>query len=507
MSAGAFGMAQPVRAAVVDTTWLGGTGSWSDAAKWSTGVVPNNSGGTTYRVVIPSGTVNGGVFTIDSLTLNSGAGLLVTTPHPNAFNVLGASQIDGSMTLSIGRTIVGAPGSLTGTGVITIVAGSGGGLASTDVLDIGGGLTVSCGSYAYLTSSVSGLPIVNRGYIVGGGDPSFGPFIIGNPVTNLGTIEARNGAVCFGAAGLSVSSTYSRADLGNLVWGSGGRFGISGTLLNEGQTLTVDTAHPWLISAGTVQGGLINIAPGATLPIGGDFAANIPFGGTLDGVVVNGRVELIGRDLNIKDGLLAGAVDVSGDPFLGGRLVSPTPTLAIDADATIHGRVGVGNGANVVVNHGTIRADLYPDAFVIRATAVENDGVLAVTSARSLRVQASDDAATSLTFDFGGTLDVQISTVSGKGLLDVRGALDLTTPGDSLVLSAGALIQQGVYYRIVTTTEGVIGQFDSVTPNFFVDYRGNEIWARYLPEPPALGVVVAGLLALRTRRNRTPPAS
>src|SRR5262245_49205607 len=41
-----------VAPAVVNTTWLGGVGDWSNAAQWDTGVVPNNNDGSgnTYNV-------------------------------------------------------------------------------------------------------------------------------------------------------------------------------------------------------------------------------------------------------------------------------------------------------------------------------------------------------------------------------------------------------------------------------------------------------------------------
>src|SRR4051794_26704585 len=42
-------------AAQQNTNWLGGSGNWSDATKWSTSVVPNNNASDTFNVNIDNG--------------------------------------------------------------------------------------------------------------------------------------------------------------------------------------------------------------------------------------------------------------------------------------------------------------------------------------------------------------------------------------------------------------------------------------------------------------------
>jgi hypothetical protein len=61
----------------------------------------------------------------------------------------------------------------------------------------------------------------------------------------------------------------------------------------------------------------------------------------------------------------------------------------------------------------------------------------------------------------------------------------------------------GTFYRIVTTADGVMGEFDSVSPNFEIEYRNNhsEIWARYVPEPTAVSLVPLSACLLRRRRS------
>jgi hypothetical protein len=38
--------------ASVTAHWIGGSGNWSDPSNWDIGVVPNNSGGTTYAAIV-----------------------------------------------------------------------------------------------------------------------------------------------------------------------------------------------------------------------------------------------------------------------------------------------------------------------------------------------------------------------------------------------------------------------------------------------------------------------
>ena len=45
---------QAARADVINTSWLGGNGSWNDPTKWSGGVVPNNSAEHQFNVSLAS---------------------------------------------------------------------------------------------------------------------------------------------------------------------------------------------------------------------------------------------------------------------------------------------------------------------------------------------------------------------------------------------------------------------------------------------------------------------
>jgi hypothetical protein len=106
-----------VLADAIDVNWTGaavpvfqGSGYWNTAANWSDGVVPNNSGSTTYNVTLPSTLPIGNVkyqvgidvnTTIDNLTVD-----------PNAFLYFGSSTFGtppGSLSVT-GNVYVTGPG-------------------------------------------------------------------------------------------------------------------------------------------------------------------------------------------------------------------------------------------------------------------------------------------------------------------------------------------------------------------------------------------------------------
>ena len=64
----ALAMAEPANAAQLAAGWTGGTGSWTDPTKWTTGAVPNNTGGTTYAVSIDNGNAAASKVTLSSAT-------------------------------------------------------------------------------------------------------------------------------------------------------------------------------------------------------------------------------------------------------------------------------------------------------------------------------------------------------------------------------------------------------------------------------------------------------
>src|SRR5271157_557793 len=77
--------------------WLGGAGNYSSAAKWSLGVVPNNTTQATYSVVIANSSavtldINP---TIDNLTIDATSSLSI--PNDQALTVVGSGSMTGTI--------------------------------------------------------------------------------------------------------------------------------------------------------------------------------------------------------------------------------------------------------------------------------------------------------------------------------------------------------------------------------------------------------------------------
>jgi hypothetical protein len=138
-------------------TWTGGAGdgNWSNPLNWNPNVVPNNSGSTLYRVVVPSGvtvvvdpTVPA-TLQIEELVLGTGSALSLRAGR--ALTVHGAADIRGSVDASLG-------GSLIATGAGTQITGSGSGIPTFRVGN-GGSVAVGASSYSMTPIRYGNFPI------------------------------------------------------------------------------------------------------------------------------------------------------------------------------------------------------------------------------------------------------------------------------------------------------------------------------------------------------------
>jgi len=503
--------ASSARADVFDTTWLGGAGAWSDATKWSGGVVPKNSGSTTFRAFIPGGDVSSmnptPPISIDALSIGAGASCTSST----ALTVGGACTINGSLSIQTKLTLMSP--TLDGSGTLLVGPGLSvyAQLAGTSGLDIGAGLSVRLGRDSAIVTQ-SG-PCTNRGLISGGfADTWRCPYVFGDQFTNLGTLEATQGFLVLGSG-----ATYTRADLGNLTWGPNGTFLIGGTLLNAGQVLHADPTHAWGVLGGTISGGMVQTDPGTSFIAGDDFHT-----ATFEGVTVNGTVFATGT-LQIRNGI-SGNADIALPGGWDGpaRIVSLDLVLTIPPSVTIRaapqlfrpddslGHEGYfGDGSGPITNHGTLRTARAvgnpggpPHNIRVFGTSMTNDGTMSIDRGTVFYAGVRSSGSMDLTFEPGGVLQTSLNsaTLAGAGLLDVSGRLDLSAAGDRLVLLSGTATQFNSFYRIITTGGGVIGQFDSVTPGFEVMYAGNDVFARQVPEPA--GMIFALMTACWLQRGR-----
>jgi hypothetical protein len=180
---------------------------------------------------------------------------------------------------------------------------------------------------------------------------------------------------------------------------------------------------------------------GGDLVIDGDQAPHVAFPGP---VLVDGSVRVVGNagsgDLDISDGSIGGAIDVSGN---GGDLTIDTGSVggAIDVsgnsgDLTIDtGSVGEaidvsGNSGDLTIDTGTVSGDLdisdNPGTDVINVGDGQVGGDLTITDNGTAVVNANDSLTVS------GDADVE---TGGGGMLDLSG---VEAAGDETVAADGA---------------------------------------------------------------------
>ncbi len=530
----------PCRGATV--TWVGGSGDWGDTNKWSGGATPGqnddaviDTSNGAITVTISSETVqvnsllceetlllNGGTILGGTVTTANGGVLVVQSGTLDGVTVNGVLDVVGSDNTGANLTVVdglvlngtanvggdnglGGAISFAGNQVLsgsgTVVFGSyfnpsGNALRlanSGTTLVIGSGITVrgQNGTLGY-TGSYGGpqdVSVVNQGTI--SADVSGGKITIdGQPFSNQGVVESPAGT-------LNLAGTLGPGGLGNIESGNGLLI-LSGTLTNTGETLVLDGATNMLtLSGGTISGGTITTTNGAAL---------IVQSGTLDGVTVNGVLDVVGSDntganLTVVDGLvLNGTANVGGDNGLGGaisfagnqalsgsgtvvfgsyfnpsanalRLANSGTTLVIGSGITVRGQNGTlgytgsyGGPQDVsVVNQGTISADVSGGKITIDGQPFSNQGVVE-SPAGTLNLAG--------TLGPGGLGNIE----SGNGLLILSGML--TNTGETLVLDgatnmltlSGGTISGGA----ITTTNGAAlivqgGTLDGVTFNGVLD--------------------------------------
>src|SRR5947207_3253568 len=122
---GAIALATPLFAAQQTATWTGGSGSWSTASSWSTGVVPNNNATDQYDVAIDGGnasasavTINS-LVTIQSLSIDAGDSLSVSG-SADVIRTVNDVTLNGGLFISSGGVRIGTDASLLGSGTLTL---------------------------------------------------------------------------------------------------------------------------------------------------------------------------------------------------------------------------------------------------------------------------------------------------------------------------------------------------------------------------------------------------
>ncbi len=296
--------------AVINDTWQGGPGNWSDAAKWNNGV-PNNAGSTTYNVFID----NGNATTASTTTLDMNAAVDFLGIDANDRLIVSNGNV-----LSVSKSI-----SVIGPGDIRWS------------LDINGRLTLnSSGSPTDLL-----LPENANYKTLGGGEIRMTEAharILGSS-TGSTTATLTNNTPISGAGQIGVN----RLNLDN-------RAAITANL--PGQILTIDTNNPSL----SYNSGQMAALGGGELAIRDSQIVNAS-GGT-DGLIKAGN----GSTVRIKDLSI-----ITGGKFE--TAAGPNPGTLILRDAIIEGGASITNAGVIRAYPGSTSADVQ-----IKNSALDNSG-------------------------------------------------------------------------------------------------------------------------------------
>jgi hypothetical protein len=435
------------------------------------------------------GTIRGGTIETPGggeLVVRGESGL-VTLDDVRVNGTLRVSGFAGTVRIPAGQT-------LSGTG--SVIGELGARMVGERGLTIGPAMTVR----GRFELGEPNAPLLNRGTLVS--EASGAIRLVGTNITNLGTIEVRNGSY------VSFAGRYKWSDLGTILNNNGGfvRLGdpfVPTTLDLTGQVLEISAETGKYQLMATIQGGTIRTEPGHELDLYSDSV--------LDGVHLDGATLRVHGKATIADPLTGAGEIVLAQGADPGMLTFSAPKGHIPSgvtvrDAQLDSQGDIGDRATPLLNQGTIRADFESSYVRLLGTTVTNGGTL--RTARRATVAA---VAEKLVFEEGGTLAAVIATPywhDPQPPLVASGDLDLATTGDRLELTLDPAAALHTPYELARYFGTLTGVFDHVTPGFTVDYSTpGVIFVTAVPEPTAGSVFVLGAASLlhrvRRRRKRT----
>ena len=395
----------------------------------------------TSSVIVTGATVQGG-----SITTSTGGTIVVTGSAVLDGSTLGAVTLTGNAQIPAGQTAF-ALGSLINNGAATIGVNADLRVASGNNLALNGTGTLTLGSVSsrLFTDGATGV-ISNAATHTIQGEGQIGANQ--TLLRNAGLIVANSGTglVVDPSGGVDgfINTGTLRADGARLSLGSGAFNNAAGLIEARNGSVVA------LNNGGIIQGGTIASSTGGT------FAIND--GGVLDGTV-NGAITST-ANASIAAGLTGfargtivdnGTIGVGGNADLritsGSDLTlngSGTLTLAaantrLFADSaastftngvghTVNGQGQIGVNQTIVVNGGTIRADVAGGSIVLNSTGPTTNlstGVLAASNNGTLNISKATNGAGTIQSSTGGTVVLNAASTTGRLVNDANLSLGI----------------------------------------------------------------------------------
>ena len=335
---------------VIGGIWLGGSGNWSESAKWSGAAIPDAA---SLPVQIDAGNAIASAVTLDqdatvrSVSLNAGDTL--TIPVGRVLNLAGAGSefsggVDNAGTINApGLTVSGAGGQLVNHGALIIS-----GLRLND----GGTLVMSPGDQ--LLKLDLAVPGTSGPLVIDTADGSKLDLGGGKVIVSGVAAGTWNGSAYSGIAGLVDSG---RGSAGNALWDGPGIVTSDTRAIDNGDLVSIGVAQ--VSEVRNVADTETTTFAGQTV-LGSDVIAMVTWGGdaTLDGKIniddygrIDGNVGQSGSvfgwsrgdfnydgKINIDDyGIIDGNINRQGDPFstASAEGVSAVPEPALVGLATL----------------------------------------------------------------------------------------------------------------------------------------------------------------------------
>ena len=396
-------LASSLYAGQIPADWIGpsgtgGNGGWNTPGFWSTGVVPNNGGGTTYAVSIAALNTSNITLdtspTIDSLLISSGNSL-----STNAGTTLTSGSItnSGSLFLQNGASF-NISGNLTNSGAFATNQNNGGGL---NTATIGGSLINSLGGSIEIGKFNTTSDLVSAASLTNNGNLTVGRGATLSLTTGLTSIAANSNFDLQGSFTVGGNSGLAALDTVN-----------GGLFLRNAQTTNVTPGSGTLTIASS---GVFDIESNSTLTINGDVSNT--------GTLQTNRFNTGGPNTVTISGTLTnnanGAVQIGS--FNDTADVMNVATLVNNGNLT----VGAGATLNLTTQTGGLTAINSGSAFDLQGNIVAG-GLNGLRNLGTIDGQLflSNAQTTSIT-PGGGTL-----SISSTGLLDVEGNSTLTLNGN-----------------------------------------------------------------------------
>jgi hypothetical protein len=436
------------------TTWtsLAGDRNWNTGGNWTSGVgADGDTLGIASALTPTSNVPTSGTFhftiangvTVDLANWIAGDGTIgnVTVNHSSAVVTAGGYDVNGNLTVTLGRF------SLLGS------------LSVLGTLDVAAGGTFVCDSINQVLGATTnaGTIIVNAG----------GGFIFGDTVTNTGTLD-------MSAAGATVDFEGA----GGLA-GSGGTVKLGSDCACTG-VLNV-TNCIWTVAAGAVW--TVDLA--GALNVG--LAPNLSLRLECVGTATLGSNLAVRAFAIVSDALLAGGgytmtLGAGGMTWTGtGAINDQTLTLVLSASCTIAQR-GTNKFVSTTVPDGITLTVGSASQYGHYTRALAGAGTVAQAAARGLVFAPSGND----TWTFTGTINCILDVVAITGVLGIANALPINTNNKNVI-----------WYRSNSVTDTMtIGGMNLGTGSLTVyGPAGGQLFTGTLTGPLTCGTVNIGIVA------------